>query len=103
MPATRVVLEQARRGNQEGGGPFRGIEEPGIGRGELGTVTIGAGRGEQAVDLTPGEIDKARCYDKRPRRVTDRAEPPIGGCTHGEHDRHRVLTPDLVRDPAEGG
>src|SRR5438270_3403644 len=83
VPIARHRGQHARQGDKQRSRALGGVEQACIRRGVLGAEGIGAGRGEQAVDLAPGEKDKPGKDDEQngiaavfvQRQDADRLQP----------------------------
>src|SRR5580704_12997376 len=100
---TSIVLEQTGRRHYPGRSAFRGIQQASIGRRVSRTEGVGASCRKQTKYFTPCEKDKSSHDDEHVRLVAKFTEAPVCECAKREHDRHRILTPDDVRNPAEEG
>src|SRR5260221_2519957 len=101
MPTAGVILQHVAKRHQQRARSLGGVEQPGIDSGELAAEDVGAGRGEEAVDLAPGEEDKTAEDDEILRVLAEHAEHPDADRFDREGDEHRILAADIVRDPAK--
>src|SRR6476659_1153504 len=100
-PSAGNLLQLVGVGNKQSSRSLCGVEQSRVGGGELGTKSIRGGRGKQAIDLTPGKK-----YEPAQQHEPERVLPPQiqiidADAFNPEGDEHRLLPPNLIRDPAE--
>ena len=100
---TSIVLEHTGQGHDPGRSAFRGIQQASIGCCVSRAEGVGASCRKQTEYFTPCEKDKSSHDDEHVRLVAKFTEAPVCECAKREHDRHRILTSDDVRNPAEEG
>src|SRR6516162_1723960 len=101
MPMTSIVLKQTGQRHDPGRRTLRGIQQASISCCVSRPKGVGASCWKQTEYFAPCEKDQSRHDDEHIRLVAEFAEPPICKGAKREHDRHRVLTADDVRNPAE--
>ena len=103
MPIARDEHDGAGHRHRHGGDALRRVEQPRVGGGVARAEGVGAGRGEQAVDLAPGEEHHAGQNDERDRVLAEGVQRQDADCFDRERDEHGLLAADLVGYPAEEG
>src|SRR3989475_4263275 len=100
-PAARDSLQDVSEGHEQRCRALRRVEEAVVGGRKLAAKEVAARRGEQAVDLSPGEEHQTREHDEQRRDVGKGDEKQDPHSLEPEGNEHRVLAADMIGDPAK--